>query len=118
MPFSGVRLGGALNPLSSPAAKQRGKKKSLASSAAADLFPDSLRASCGVLTPSGCVQAANPSRQRLYYEDTPAASSEAQWGKTKAYCPNQHRHNSEREENKYFPLILLGSQLGLEIKNR
>ena len=36
---SGVRLGGALNPLSLRAAKQRGKKKSLASSAAADFFP-------------------------------------------------------------------------------
>ena len=45
MPVSGVRLGGALNPLSLHAAKQRGKKKSLASSAAADFFPDSLPAS-------------------------------------------------------------------------
>ncbi|KAJ8788902.1 hypothetical protein J1605_022308 [Eschrichtius robustus] len=34
---------------------------SLASSAAADFFPDSLLASCGALTPSGCVHAANPS---------------------------------------------------------
>ena len=58
---SRVRLGGALNPLSLPAAKQRGKKKSLASSAAADFFPDSLPASCGALTPSGCVHAASPS---------------------------------------------------------
>ncbi|KAJ8789222.1 hypothetical protein J1605_022157 [Eschrichtius robustus] len=41
--------------------KQRGKKKSLASSAAPDLFPDSLPASCGELTPSDCVHAANPS---------------------------------------------------------
>ena len=41
--------------------KQRGKKKSLASSAAADFFPDSLLASCGALTPSGCIHAANPS---------------------------------------------------------
>ena len=41
-------------------AKQRGKKKSLASSAAPDFFPDSLPASCGALTPSGCVHAANP----------------------------------------------------------
>ena len=44
-PISGVRLGGALNPLSLRAAKQRGKKKSLASLAAADFFPDSLSAS-------------------------------------------------------------------------
>ena len=41
--------------------KQRGKKKSLASSAAADFFPVSLPASCGAPTPSGCVHAANPS---------------------------------------------------------
>ena len=45
MPISGVRLGSALNPLSLRAAKQRGKKKSLASSAASDFFPDSLSAS-------------------------------------------------------------------------
>ena len=61
MPVSGARLGSALNPLSLRTAKQRGKKKSLASSAAADFFPDSLLASCGALTPSGCVHAANPS---------------------------------------------------------
>ena len=41
--------------------KQRGKKKSLASSAAADLFPDSLPARRGALGPSGCVHAPNPS---------------------------------------------------------
>ena len=57
MPVSGARLGGALNPLSSRTRKQW----SLASSAAADFFPDSLPASCGALTPSGCVHAANPS---------------------------------------------------------
>ena len=61
MPVSGARLGGALNPLSSRTRKQRGKKKSLAFSAAPDLFPGSLPASCGALTPSGCVHAANPS---------------------------------------------------------
>ena len=44
MPVSGARLGGALHPLSSRTRKQRGKKKSLASSAAADFFPDSLLA--------------------------------------------------------------------------
>ena len=48
--------------ISSPRASgNRGKKKSLACSAAADLFPDSLPASCGALAPSGCVHAANPS---------------------------------------------------------
>ena len=39
----------------------RGKKKSLACLAAVAFFPDSLLASCGALTPSGCVHAANPS---------------------------------------------------------
>ena len=61
MPVSGVCLGGALNPLSFRAAKQRGKKKSLASPATADLFPDTLPARCGALIPSGRVHAANPS---------------------------------------------------------
>ena len=61
MPVSGARLGGTLNPLSSRTSKQRGKKTSLASLAAPDFFPDSLPASCAVLTPSGCVHAANPS---------------------------------------------------------
>ena len=42
-------------------AKQRGKKKSLAYLAGPDFIPDSLPASCGALTPSGCVHAANPS---------------------------------------------------------
>ena len=37
-PISGACLGGALNPLSSRTRKQRGKKKSLASSAAPDFF--------------------------------------------------------------------------------
>ena len=44
-----------------PATKQRDKKKSLASSAAADFFRVSLPASCGALTPSGCVHTASPS---------------------------------------------------------
>ena len=41
--------------------KQRGKRKSLVSSAAADFFPVSLPASCGAPTPSGCVHASSPS---------------------------------------------------------
>ena len=60
-PVSGSPLSDALNPLSSRTRKQRGKKKSLVFSAGPDFFPDSLPASCGALTPSGCVQAANPS---------------------------------------------------------
>ena len=61
MPVSGATLGGTLNTLYSRTRKQRGKKKSLACSAAPDLFPDSLLASCGALTPSGCVHVTNPS---------------------------------------------------------
>ena len=49
MPVSGTPLSNALNPLSSCTRKQRGKKKSLASLAVPDLFPDSLPASCGTL---------------------------------------------------------------------
>ena len=44
------RLGSALNPLSSHTRKQR-QEKSLASSAAAELFLDSLPANCGTLAP-------------------------------------------------------------------
>ena len=51
MPISGAPLSGALNPLSLRTRKQTGKKKSLASSAAPDFFPDSLQASCGALGP-------------------------------------------------------------------
>ena len=40
---------------------KRGKKKSFASSAGPDLFADSLPASPGALTPSGCVHATSPS---------------------------------------------------------
>ena len=49
MRVSGAPLSSALNPLSSHTRKQRGKKKSLASSAGPDFFPDSLPASCGAL---------------------------------------------------------------------
>ncbi|KAM9086567.1 peptidyl-prolyl cis-trans isomerase D isoform 2-T3 [Megaptera novaeangliae] len=41
--------------------EETGKKRSLASSASADLFPDSLPPRRGALTPSGRVHAANPS---------------------------------------------------------
>ncbi len=47
-PVSGAPLSSALNTRSR---KQRGKKKSLASSAAADFSPDSLQASRGALNP-------------------------------------------------------------------
>ena len=59
--MSGAPLSSTLNPLSLRTRKQRGKKKSLVSLAAPDLFPDSLVASSGALAPSGCVHAANPS---------------------------------------------------------
>ena len=57
---SGAPLSGALNPLSSRTRKQRGKKKSCASSATPDFFPDSLLALCGSLA-TGCVHVSNPS---------------------------------------------------------
>ena len=47
----GAPLSSTLNPLSSHTRKQRGKKKSLASAAGPDFFPDSLLASCGSLAP-------------------------------------------------------------------
>ena len=57
-------LSGALNPLSSCTRKQRGKKKSLASSAAPGFFPDSLPASRGALAPfrlcSRCQPQSSP----------------------------------------------------------
>ena len=59
-PVSGVPLSGALNPLSSRTRKQRGKKKSLASSAVPDLFPDSLLASRGALTPFRLCSCSQP----------------------------------------------------------
>ena len=40
--------------------KQRGKKKSLASSAAPDIFPDSLPASCGTLAPFKLCSRSQP----------------------------------------------------------
>ena len=65
MPVSGAHLGGALpsvgtlgrNALSLCTPKQW----SLASPAGPDFFLDSLPASCGALTPSGCVHTSNPS---------------------------------------------------------
>ena len=50
-PISGAPLSSACNPLSSCTRKQRCKKKSLASSAGTDFFPDSLPGSCGTLDP-------------------------------------------------------------------
>ena len=63
----------ALNPLSSRTRKQRGKKKSLASLAAPDMFQDSLPASCGTLAPF-----------RLCSHSQPQSSP---WDPTKARAP-------------------------------
>ena len=60
MPVSGALLSSTLNPLSSCTRKQRGKKKSLASSAAPDFFPDSLPASCGALAPFRLCSRSQP----------------------------------------------------------
>ena len=60
MPVSGAPLRSTLNPLSSCTRKQRGKKKSPASSAAPDLFPDSLPANCGALAPFRLCSRSQP----------------------------------------------------------
>ena len=60
VPVSGARLGSALNRLSSRTRKQRGKKKSLASSTGPDFFPDSLPASCGALAPFRLCSRSQP----------------------------------------------------------
>ena len=60
MPVSGAPLSSALNPLSSHIRKQRGKKKSFASSAAPEFFPDSLPASCGTLAPFRLCSRSQP----------------------------------------------------------
>ena len=59
-PVSGAPLSGALNPLSLCTRKQRGKKKSLVSSAAPDFFPDSLLASRGALAPFRLCSRSQP----------------------------------------------------------
>ena len=60
MPISGARLSSTLNPLSSSTRKQRGKKKPLVSSAAPDLFPDSIPASYGALAPFRLCSRSQP----------------------------------------------------------
>ena len=60
MPIPGAPLSSALKPLSSRTRKQRVKKKSLASSAAPDIFPDSLPASCGALAPFRLCSCSQP----------------------------------------------------------
>ena len=66
----GAPLSSALNPLSSRTRKQRGKKKSLASLAAPDLFPDSLPASRGALAPFRL-------RSRHQHQSSPCNQTEA-----------------------------------------
>ena len=82
MPVSGAHLSGALNPLSLRTRKQRGKKKSLVSSAAADFFLDSLPASCGTLAPF-----------RLCSRSQPQSSP---WGPTEARASAPSPHPSRR----------------------
>ena len=72
-------LSGAFNPLSSCTRKQRGKKKSLASLAAPDLFPDSLLASCGALAPF-----------RLCSRSQPQSSPWDLTSEARASTPNPH----------------------------
>ena len=60
MPISGTPLSGTVNPLSWCTRKQRGKKKSLVSSAAPDVFVDCLPASRGALAPFGLCSRSQP----------------------------------------------------------
>ena len=60
MPVSGAPLRSTLNPLSSCTRKQRGKKKSLASSTAPAFFPDSLPASCDAVAPFRLCSRSQP----------------------------------------------------------
>ena len=73
-PISGAPLSGALNPFSLPTRKQRGKKKCLVSSAAADLFLDSLLASCGSLAPFRLCSRRQP--QSSPWDPTEAQASD------------------------------------------
>ena len=88
--------------------KQRGKKKSLASSAAADFFLDSLLASYGVLTPSGCVYAANPSPLpgiRLKPElQLPAPACPGGWTDKPLGLVSAGLHQSSVRESLHFAL--------------
>ena len=86
----------------------RGKKKSLASSAAADFSPDSLLASCGELTPSGCVHAANLSPLpviRLKPEpQLPALAHPGGWADKPLGLVSAARHWSSVRESLRFAL--------------
>ena len=72
-PISGAHLGSALNHLSSHTTKQRGKKKSLASSALPDFFQDSLPASRGALAPFRLFSCSQP--QSSPWDPTEAGAS-------------------------------------------
>ena len=60
MPISGAPLSHTLNPLFLGTRKQRGKKKSLVSSAASDIFLDSHPATCGALAPFRLCSGSQP----------------------------------------------------------
>ena len=100
MPVSGARLSGALNPLSSRTRKQRGKKKSPASSAAPDFFPYSLPASHGALAPF-----------RLCSRRQPQSSPRGLTSKARASAPSPHpswwvRRQASRAGECWSALIL------------
>ena len=75
VPFSGAPLSGALNAFSSCTRNQRGKKKSLVSSAAPDPFLDSLLAICGTLAPFRLCARRQP--QSSYWDPTSKARASA-----------------------------------------
>ena len=74
-----------------------------------DLFPDSLPASCGALTPSGCVHAANPSplpaiRPPKPKPQLPAPARPGGWADKPLGLVSTGRHRSSVRESLHFGL--------------
>ena len=92
--------------------KQRGKKKSLACSVPPDLFLDSLLVSCGALTPSGCVHAANPSPLPAIWlkpePQLPAPTRPGGWADKPLGLVSAARHHSSMRESLRFALCTRG----------
>ena len=96
---SGDPLSGALNPLSSRTRKQRGKKKSLASLAAPDFFPDSLPASCGAVAPFRLCSRRQP-------QSSPCDPTEARASAPSPHLPQRVSRQACRAGECWSALIL------------
>ena len=81
---------------------------SLACLAAPDLFPDSLLASCGALTPSGCVYVTNPSPLPSFWlkpePQLPAPAYPGGWADKPLGLVRAGRHHSSVQESLCFAL--------------